>query len=113
MVSWGVPLRRATFAEVDTVDQLLKVSTGCLRLDADPPIHPDECVDCGACEVVCPVVAIFLDEEVPTEWRHYIGIEREFFGPDVTGLGSPGGAENVGSAGIDHPFLANIPVSVT
>ncbi len=22
-------------------------------------IHPDECVDCGACEPVCPVEAIF------------------------------------------------------
>jgi NAD-dependent dihydropyrimidine dehydrogenase PreA subunit len=76
-------------------------------------VHPDECVDCGACEVVCPVTAIFLDEDVPAEWRHYIGIEREFFGPDVTGLGSPGGAENVGSTGVDHPFLANVATSLT
>ncbi|HXT89920.1 MAG TPA: ferredoxin family protein, partial [Trebonia sp.] len=22
-------------------------------------IHPDECVDCGACEPVCPVEAIY------------------------------------------------------
>lgn len=22
-------------------------------------IHPDECIDCGACEPVCPVKAIF------------------------------------------------------
>ena len=25
-------------------------------------IHPDECVDCGACEPVCPVTAIFHEE---------------------------------------------------
>src|SRR4051812_47784241 len=25
-------------------------------------IHPDECVDCGACEPVCPVEAIFYED---------------------------------------------------
>jgi len=71
-------------------------------------IHPDECVDCGACEPVCPVTAIFHADDVPEQWRHYLEIEREFFGPDVTGLGSPGGAINIGSAGVDHPFLADV-----
>jgi NAD-dependent dihydropyrimidine dehydrogenase PreA subunit len=28
-------------------------------------IHPDECVDCGACEPVCPVTAIFYEDDVP------------------------------------------------
>lgn len=29
-------------------------------------IHPDECIDCGACEPVCPVQAIYPSEdEVP------------------------------------------------
>ena len=28
-------------------------------------IHPDECVDCGACEPVCPVEAIFYEERRP------------------------------------------------
>ncbi len=28
-------------------------------------IHPEECIDCGACEPVRPVDAIFMDEEVP------------------------------------------------
>ena len=53
-------------------------------------IQPDECVDCAACEPVCPVSAIFHQDDVPSEWRGYIDIEREFFGPDVTGLGAPG-----------------------
>jgi NAD-dependent dihydropyrimidine dehydrogenase PreA subunit len=75
-------------------------------------IQPDECVDCGACEVVCPVSAIFHEEDVPSEWRHYIQIEREFFGSGVTGLGAPGGAQNVGSAGVDHPFLENVAAPV-
>ncbi len=73
-------------------------------------IQADECVDCGACEPVCPVVAIFHQEEVPAQWAHYIAIDREFFGPEVSGLGAPGGAQNVGSAGIDHPLLAAVAV---
>ena len=31
-------------------------------------IHPDECVDCGACEPVCPVEAIFYEDDTPEEW---------------------------------------------
>ena len=27
-------------------------------------IHPDECIDCGACEPECPVTAIFPEEDV-------------------------------------------------
>ena len=30
-------------------------------------IHPDECIDCGACEPVCPVKAIFAEDETPAE----------------------------------------------
>jgi NAD-dependent dihydropyrimidine dehydrogenase PreA subunit len=68
-------------------------------------IQPDECVDCGACEPVCPVTAIFYETDVPAEWQHYSQIEREFFGPGVSGLGSPGGAAAVGALDIDHPHL--------
>lgn len=35
-------------------------------------IHPDECIDCGACEPECPVTAIFPDMDVPDEWTSYI-----------------------------------------
>ena len=35
-------------------------------------IHPDECIDCGACEPECPVDAIFADDEVPEKWVSYI-----------------------------------------
>lgn len=35
-------------------------------------IHPDECIDCGACEPECPVQAIFPDTDVPPEWHDYI-----------------------------------------
>jgi len=29
-------------------------------------IHPDECIDCGACEPECPWQAIFEEVSVPT-----------------------------------------------
>ena len=51
-------------------------------------IHPDECVDCGACEPVCPVEAIFYEDDVPEQWKDYTGANYEFF----EDLGSPGGA---------------------
>lgn len=35
-------------------------------------INPDECIDCGACEPVCPVTAIFPLDAVPPEWQEYI-----------------------------------------
>jgi ferredoxin len=35
-------------------------------------IHPEECIDCGACEPVCPVDAILMDEEVPDKWQDFI-----------------------------------------
>ena len=34
-------------------------------------IHPDECIDCGACEPVCPVKAIFAEDEVPEQWKNF------------------------------------------
>ena len=35
-------------------------------------IHPEECIDCGACEPECPVQAIFPDTDVPAEWKKFI-----------------------------------------
>ena len=35
-------------------------------------INPDECIDCGLCEPECPVTAIFVDTDVPAEWRAFI-----------------------------------------
>ena len=31
-------------------------------------INPNECVDCGACEPVCPTEAIFYEDDLPDEW---------------------------------------------
>ena len=40
-------------------------------------IHPDECIDCGACVPECPVEAIFLQADVPEQWTEYIALNRE------------------------------------
>ena len=42
-------------------------------------IHPDECIDCGACEPVCPVTAIFPEDEVPEKWQQYIEMNKGYF----------------------------------
>ena len=34
-------------------------------------IHPDECIDCGACEPECPTTAIFEESELPAKWSIY------------------------------------------
>ena len=43
-------------------------------------IHPEECIDCAACEPVCPVVAIFAEEDTPDQWETYKDINYEYFG---------------------------------
>ena len=42
-------------------------------------IHPDECIDCGACEPECPVTAIFPEEDVPANQKQYIQLNRDVF----------------------------------
>ena len=42
-------------------------------------IHPDECIDCGACEPECPVNAIFPEESLPAEWAGYAPVEALWF----------------------------------
>lgn len=42
-------------------------------------IHPDECIDCGACEPECPVTAIFEASAVPERWKDYIQKNAEAF----------------------------------
>jgi ferredoxin len=45
-------------------------------------IHPEECIDCGACEPECPVTAIFPEEDVPEEWTSYIEKNKVVFESD-------------------------------
>lgn len=68
-------------------------------------IHPDECVDCGACEPVCPVEAIFYEDDLPTEFSEYYDINGRFFDE----IGSPGGAARVGVLEKNEPRVAALP----
>ena len=43
-------------------------------------IHPDECIDCGACVPACPVSAIFPEEDTPSDQLPFIAKNKEFFG---------------------------------
>lgn len=43
-------------------------------------IDPVECIDCGACEPVCPVTAIFTLDDLPEKWAGYAQINAQHFG---------------------------------
>src|SRR6202046_1132182 len=68
-------------------------------------IPPDECVDCGACEPVCPVEAIYYEDDVPEQWNQYTQINADFFAE----LGSPGGAAKVGMTENDPQVVKDLP----
>ena len=42
-------------------------------------IDPDECIDCGACEPVCPVTAIFAEDDAPDQWKEYTELDAKWF----------------------------------
>ena len=42
-------------------------------------IDPEVCIDCAACELVCPVTAIFYEEDVPEEWRSFTQKNKDYF----------------------------------
>ncbi|WGW13406.1 ferredoxin family protein [Saxibacter everestensis] len=76
-------------------------------------IQPDECIDCGACEPVCPVRAIYFDDDIPDDWRQWVDDNARFFALPLPGriraLGAPGGAERVGALGVDTELVAGRP----
>jgi ferredoxin len=42
-------------------------------------IHPDECIDCGACVPACPVEAIFSLDETPNKWQSFIRTNAQYY----------------------------------
>jgi NAD-dependent dihydropyrimidine dehydrogenase PreA subunit len=77
-------------------------------------IHPDECIECGACTAVCPVDAIAYVEDVPEDQSAHIDDNRAFFFDILPGrsaaVGSPGGAADLGPVGVDTPLVSSRPV---
>ena len=40
-------------------------------------IDPDECIDCTLCVPECPVNAIFAEDDVPENQKHFIALNLE------------------------------------
>lgn len=77
-------------------------------------IQPAECIDCGACEAVCPVQAVSQDKKnLEPELALHRDDNRRFFAEPLPGrdapLGSPGGARKIGQVGVDTPLVAEAP----
>jgi NAD-dependent dihydropyrimidine dehydrogenase PreA subunit len=76
-------------------------------------INPRECIDCGACEPVCPVSAISSDVRIPEELKPWRDDNAAFFDtvlPDRTEpLASPGGSSQTGPIGVDTELAAGTP----
>lgn len=54
----------------------------CIHTTDDAPqyyIDPDQCIDCAACELACPVSAIAHDASLQGEMRRYIQINANFY----------------------------------
>ena len=77
-------------------------------------IQPKECIDCGACEPVCPVDAIYPDRRAPEE---DLEDGRRFFYEPLPGrnspVGAPGGARRTGPIGADTALTAGRPLTST
>src|ERR1700692_1577535 len=43
-------------------------------------IDPVECIDCGACVPVCPVSAIFAQDDLPEKWKQYTEKNAAYYG---------------------------------
>ena len=68
-------------------------------------INPRECIDCGACEPVCPETAIFTDIKAPAEVTEFADDNQRFFAEPLPGrgapVGNPGGSAKLGPVGAD------------
>jgi NAD-dependent dihydropyrimidine dehydrogenase PreA subunit len=76
-------------------------------------INPIECIDCGACQPVCPVEAISQDRKVPKDKKEFLDDNARFFSEPLPGraeaLGAPGGASITGAVGVDTELVAAHP----
>ena len=67
---------------------------------------PEECVDCGACEPVCPVEAIYYEDDLPEDQEEYLDINAQFFGRPRA---HPAGSARLGPVDHDHPTVEQLP----
>ena len=70
---------------IDVLDQacVTVCPVACIHFDQGKDrklyIDPDECIDCGASEPMCPVEAIYSDLELPSEWNEYSEIDALWY----------------------------------
>jgi ferredoxin len=62
-------------------------------------INPDECVDCGACKLICRVDAIYYETDLPDDQVQHLAHNAAFFSQPLSGRGTPLGSPN-GAAGL-------------
>jgi NAD-dependent dihydropyrimidine dehydrogenase PreA subunit len=76
-------------------------------------INPEECIDCGACEPVCPSDAIYYEEELPEESLASLEDNARFFTEVLEGrdraIGMPLGAKAFGPVGVDTHLVRTAP----
>jgi NAD-dependent dihydropyrimidine dehydrogenase PreA subunit len=76
-------------------------------------INPDECVDCGACKLICRVDAIHYETDLPDDQLQHLADNAAFFSQTLPGreapLGCPNGAIGLGRVGVDTPLVASLP----
>lgn len=76
-------------------------------------INPDECVECGACRLLCEVGAIYYEDDLPETERKFLADNAAFFNEALPGreapLGMPGGARDFGPVGVDTPMVSGLP----
>lgn len=76
-------------------------------------IDPDTCIDCGACVPVCPIQAIYPEDEVPEYYESFIELNADKYedGENVTdNLGPLEGAKDLAEikeaeAAAGHPDI--------
>jgi NAD-dependent dihydropyrimidine dehydrogenase PreA subunit len=70
---------------IDVIDQacVRVCPVACIDFDAEKDhklyINPQECIDCGACEPVCPVAAIYAEFDLPAKWQQYAEIDELWY----------------------------------
>ena len=75
-------------------------------------IHSDECVDCGACKLICEAGAIYYETDLPEDEQQHLADNAVFFTDVLPGrdapFSSPGGANQLGPVGVDTRLVAAI-----
>ncbi len=61
-------------------------------------INPELCIDCGACEPVCPVEAISQDRRVADDQTDFVADNARFFTDVLPGRSEPIGDDEGGTA---------------